>query len=239
MNKTASPAAAADSGGAGPANRKKARARRMRRRAAVFAGAFAAVCALTGGAALTLVGSASAGTGNPVITLQNMVTDRCLEDDNGSVSTQPCDGSYNQEWSFSVISGYYAVVSHGTGRCLQNDGYGDGYGNLSTQPCTGVGADGQIWADKEPNGYPGNVLQDRYSRLCLESDPYGNAYAQQCLVDSWQSWQLSPASTPPSPSTAPPPSPSTAPAPSTSTTVAPGPSTSTTPAPGPPTSPAA
>jgi hypothetical protein len=193
MTKTAIAAAAADGTGAGPSGRNKTRARRLRRAAA----ALAAVCALSGGAALALAGPASAAAGQ-FVTIINGVTGQCLQNVNGVVSTQPCDGSSNQVWYVSggqtgdnpySTFGFQSLASpvYQPPLLTSDSSYGY-YGNLSIQP-DDLGAD-QLWDDYPSGSALGDQLENAQTGLCLESDQYGNAYAQQCNVNHWQYWQM-------------------------------------------------
>ncbi len=83
-------------------------------------------------------------------------------------------------------------------QCLENDGYGQGYGNLHTAPCNSSSSQGWIGFDTFPAPsaaeIPGSLRTNNVQTgLCLDSNisvsldtgPLsGKAYAQQCTVST-------------------------------------------------------
>jgi hypothetical protein len=153
--------------------------------------------------------------------LQNTVTTLCLTDEgDGFVDTEACTaGDRAQQWqrgvSLSTFHGVpnvtYPLINLQSGQCLENDSYGEGYGNLHTAPCINASSS-QGWTGYNLGPLPtatdipvpttANIpgsqsLLNLQTNLCLESDisvsldtgPIsGNAYAQQCTVWHWQWW---------------------------------------------------
>ena len=92
-----------------------------------------------------------------------------------------------------------------SGQCLENDSYGEGYGNLHTAPCkfgsTSQGWLGYQWgqglssanipgSDSSKNLQTGLCLESNIS-VSLDTGPLsGNAYAQQCTAWHWQYWAV-------------------------------------------------
>jgi hypothetical protein len=174
---TAGPSRAAVS--AGPEPRKKVRPRRPRRLRRRVA-AFAAVCALTAGAAFTLAGPASADTASPavvppldttlpaIITVQNSTTGQCLEDDTAFVvSTTQCDGSTSQMWYTSGLG----LTNVATGQCLDTD---SPYDDIFTAPCTGAVSE-TFYANSLGNSL-GYTIEDVQAFTFLASDQDGDAF---------------------------------------------------------------
>lgn len=160
----------------------------------------AALCARTQGSAPALAdASGVVVTAYLPTQLQNAVTGLCLTGGfDGYVHTELCNGSPFQGWQ-PRSSGVLSTFSNAqTGQCLQNDGYGHGYGNLDTTQCNGSSS--QAWGagPVRINNQATFNLVNAQTRLCLESDVSvasdtygpvsGNAYAQACTPGNWQYW---------------------------------------------------
>jgi hypothetical protein len=142
------------------------------------------------------------------------VTTLCLTDEGyGFVDTEVCTaGDRAQQWVESVgqsvvppnVQYTQRVINVQSGQCLENDSYGEGYGNLHTAPCNN-GSFSQGWYKAQfstPTAadIPGSgSVKNFQTGLCLQSDisvsldtgPLsGNAYAQQCTAWHWQYWTL-------------------------------------------------
>jgi hypothetical protein len=137
------------------------------------------------------------------------VTTLCLTDEGyGFVDTKVCTaGDNEQQWKEGEIlpntQHTRPVINVQSGQCLENDSYGEGYGNLHTAPCN-TGSSSQGWINVGYVGaqtsadIPGSEsLKNLQTSLCLESNisvsldtgPLaGKAYAQQCTPWNWQWW---------------------------------------------------
>jgi hypothetical protein len=141
--------------------------------------------------------------------LRNTVTTLCLTDEGfGFVDTEVCAaGDRAQQWKqgdwFSPVT--HRLINMNSGQCLENDNYGEGYGNLHTAPCINdslpdgwTGLD--LFSDPTAAAIPGShSLVNLQTGLCLESNisvsldtgPLsGKAYAQHCTAWHWQYWIL-------------------------------------------------
>jgi hypothetical protein len=209
--------------GPGPSVRKKARTRRVRRGAAVVAAVCViagGALALAGPAHAGLAGPGPANAGQAgagpaaaaspspdggvVYELVNGITHQCLEAFTNTatkISTFQCDGEPEQTWTalpYHLVKGpplaAYVFVNDYTLLCLQNNGYGQGYGNLhnaaSQKKCARLRTD--VWVDYPGLTSTGSQFMNARTGLCLESDQYGNAYAQVCNQNHWQFWQMVP-----------------------------------------------
>ena len=128
--------------------------------------------------------------------VQNTVTTLCLTDEGyGYVDTERCQaGDKSQQWlSGADPASVQSVINLQSQQCLENESYGEGYGNLHTAPCNIASSQSWGWAEGSA------LIENVQTGLCLESNisvsldtgPLsGKAYAQQCTVSNWQSWVL-------------------------------------------------
>ena len=182
------------------------------------AAALLAICTIAVGAVPALAAPEGGETVSTALStgpleLENTVTTLCLTDEGyGFVDTEVCtNGDMAQQWQPSVllptaqISPALLINLH-SGQCLENDSYGEGYGNLHTAACqtAAVSAASQGWLGvntvprQSAADIPGSQsLKNVQTGLCLESNisvsvdtgpVAGRAYAQECTDWHWQWW---------------------------------------------------